>query len=223
MVAGRQLRRPAGARPRTRAVGSVAIGGREGLRGPRPQGSLRPFRLSAPSLGDRRGLDLHEGQADVGQRRGQRRELQARAARRGPRPGSRRHRWPSWPRPSRGGMAPRWMAANSYSPITWLTTTVWAGISPSRALGLVQSLLRVFHDRIGVIAAHLRYRTDRQLIAKWGSCLQSAPTRPHLRQLPCVRVTTTRMAVLVAVSSMCWWLRSQTHRKDPPLHRIDQP
>ena len=34
--------------------------------------------------------------------------------------------------------------------------------------GVVQRVLRVFHHRIGVFAAHLRYRIRRQLIAKWG-------------------------------------------------------
>ena len=35
-----------------------------------------------------------------------------------------------------GGVALRWMAASSYSPITWLVTTTSAGTSASRPLAL---------------------------------------------------------------------------------------
>jgi hypothetical protein len=70
----------------------------------------------------------------------------------------------------------------------------------------------------------VRYRIRRQLIAKWGGCLQNTPTRPHMRQLPCVRVTTTRVPVLVAVLSVVL-VASQPNTSEGihPLHRIDQP
>ena len=90
--------------------------------------------------------------------------------------------------------------------------------------GLAQRLLRVFHHGFGVFAAHLRYRIDRQLIAKWGGWSQHTPTRPHMRQLPCVRVTSTRMAVpgggplTVLVAS-----QPNTSEGIHPLHRSDQP
>ena len=90
--------------------------------------------------------------------------------------------------------------------------------------GLAERLLRVFHDRFGVFAAHMRYRIDRQLIAKWGGCSQHTPTRPHLHQLPCVRVTNHTsgrpggglFGVLVAS-------QPNTSEGIHPLHRIDQP
>ena len=40
---------------------------------------------------------------------------------------------------------------------------------------VVQRPLSVFHHRIGVIAAHLRYRIGRQLSAKWGRCCELPP------------------------------------------------
>ena len=77
-------------------------------------------------------LDLDEGEADVGQRVAHRRRRRRRGGRRARRRGRRRRRSPAPPTPGRAASADRWIAASSYSPITWLVTTTSAGTSATR-------------------------------------------------------------------------------------------
>ena len=135
---------------------------------------------------------------------------QARRRRRSPAPASRR----------RGGVAPRWMAASSYSPITWLTTTARPAPRPAgRGPRSSARFCGVFAPTdIGVVShAHpVRYRTYRRQLRRSGVAgRQHTPTRPHLRQLPCVRVTSTRAwpSWWRCLSAVFGGFARRTHRK----------
>ena len=158
------------------------------------------------------GFDLDECQADVGQRDA---NVDDSGPRRSPRPSTRqpRRRWPRKPRRDAGDRRPRWIAASSYRPITWLTTTVSAGTSARRAgrrsgrSGRLPPPIRCLRCSPAVSYPPTTHR-------EVGWLLTSALPPGHI----CVSYRASGSRALDGrpwwrFSSPCWWLRSQTHRK----------
>ena len=87
--------------------------------------------LPAGACGLATALDLHEGQADLGQCVAQHGVASPRRSPRR-RPGRPWRRWPGRPRPGPGAGCDRWMAPSSNRPMAWLATTWAAGTSASR-------------------------------------------------------------------------------------------
>ena len=202
---------------------------------------------TADSVGGQRSLDLHEGEADLRQRLSQHRRS---APRRSPRPSTMQAKasMASAASARSRGVADRWIAASSYRPMAWLSTTTWAGTSASRRRASASSASdrRFVRDASStarpsdarVVAAGARHRvfevcsprypTDRQL-RRSGADAPSG-TGPHPATRPravCARVD-ARLELWrfsVGVLRLGRGLRhTGIHRgRTCPLRRSEQP
>ena len=186
------------------------------VRGPGPQGPVRPVQLTTARsvVGVCCGLDLHEGQADVGERVAHRRWRPAPS--RSPRPSTRQ---------ATASMA------SAASPRSWgigaevdrrqLVQTHHVvddhglgGDLGQRGPGVVRapSAASSTTDSVSSLLTCAILSADNSREVGW---LLAAHSHPATHASATVRPghDHTSRAVLVAVSSACWWLRSQTHRK----------
>jgi hypothetical protein len=127
LVAGRERRRSTGAGPRARAGGAAACRRGDGAR--RSGGRTRGRSVGSAALC---ALDLDEREADVGQRVAQGGAVGAEPLAEALDEAADGIDRQSGLMQARAGLAPRWIAASSYRPITWLATTTSAGTSASR-------------------------------------------------------------------------------------------